>query len=67
MLSAQETYQKRLGLFAKSAQVKMAVYFVVAGEVSLFRSLEGFAGNAVIDIMPVHISDIFMAQRSSWS
>ncbi|KAK9908317.1 hypothetical protein WJX75_005955 [Coccomyxa subellipsoidea] len=57
------TYVRRLGLFGRSAALKIAVYFVVAGEVAAFRTLEGFAGNAVIDVMPVHISDIFPARR----
>ncbi|CAL8463217.1 g2751 [Coccomyxa elongata] len=58
-----ETYTRRLGLFARSAALKVAVYFVVAGEVAAFRTLEGFAGSAVIDVMPVHISDIFPSVR----
>jgi hypothetical protein len=64
LLLLQEVYTKRLGLFARSAPVKMAVYFVVAGQVAAFRALEGFAGSSVIDVMPVHISDIFPASRS---
>ena len=62
-LCLQNTYVRRLGLFGRSAALKIAVYFVVAGEVAAFRTLEGFAGNAVIDVMPVHISDIFPARR----
>lgn len=62
-MCSQETYTRRLGLFARSAALKVAVYFVVAGEVAAFRTLEGFAGSAVIDVMPVHISDIFPSVR----
>ncbi len=40
---------------------RIAVYFVVAGQVADFRAVEAHAGSAVIQEMPVHISELFLA------
>lgn len=57
-MSVQEVYLKRMGLFARKAPLRIAVFFVTAGEVATFRTVEGFSA-VPIDVMPVHISDIF--------
>ncbi len=57
-VSLQEVYLKRMGLFARKAPLRIAVFFVTAGEVAAFRTVESFSAGP-IDVMPVHISDIF--------
>ena len=54
----QEVYLKRMGLFARKSPLRIAVFFVTAGEVGAFRTVEGFSAGS-IDVMPVHVSDIF--------
>lgn len=54
----QEVYLKRMGLFARKSPLRIAVFFVTAGEIAAFRTIEGFSIGS-IDVMPVHISDIF--------
>ena len=58
----QEVYLKRMGLFARRSPLKFTVFFVTAGEVAAFRMVESFSSGS-IDVMPVHISDIFPSQR----
>ena len=58
----QEVYLKRMGLFARRSPLKFTVFFVTAGEVAAFRMVESFSAGS-IDVMPVHISDIFPSQR----
>ena len=54
----QEVYLKRMGLFARKSPLRIAVFFVTAGEVAAFRTVEEFSPGP-INVMPVHISDIF--------
>lgn len=54
----QEVYLKRMGLFARKSPLRIAVFFVTAGEAGAFRTVEGFSAGS-IDVMPVHVSDIF--------
>ncbi|KAK9810089.1 hypothetical protein WJX72_004629 [[Myrmecia] bisecta] len=53
-----ELYTRRLSMVLGSRGPRIAVQFVVAGEMAGFRALEGFAGSSTIDIMPVHVADI---------
>ena len=64
-LPVQGLYSRQVELLracskTRSGGQKLIIHFVVAGEVSSFRSLEAqspIVGN--IEVMPVHVMDIF--------
>ena len=59
----QDLYARQLQLLAGHRGVDVSrqqiiIFFVVAGQIAKFRALETMAVGA-IEIMPVHVSDIF--------